>query len=185
MLRKIAVGDIMTRNLVAVKPSSDLKVCAKELVKQRVNTLLVTDNKKLVGILTSRDILWAMIKKPNLQLKDIKVVDVASRKVAVIKPSSDIGQAFQKMKKFGFRRLPVLSKGEIVGILTLRDILRVDPSLYREVGDLMSIREEMDKIQGLTGIEESEGLCDECGSLSNLLKTAGRMICADCKEELY
>ena len=184
MLRKIAVGDIMTRNLVTVKPSSDLHFCARELVKQRVNTLLISENKRLIGILTARDILWAIMKQPKLNLKEINVVDIATRKVAVIKPSADMGQAFQKMKKFGFRRLPVLTRGELVGILTLKDILKVEPTLYQEIGELSNVREVMHKMQHYSNPQEAEGLCDECGSLSNLLKIEERLLCVDCREEL-
>jgi CBS domain-containing protein len=187
MFRRIAVGDIMTKNLASVKPATNLHQCAKELVKQRVNTLLITDGKRLLGILTARDILWTITKKPKVKLNNIKAMDIATKKVAVIKPSSDIGQAIHKMKKLGFRRLPVLSRGEVVGLVTLKDILRIDPNMYQEVGELDMIREQTEKLKKLALPEEwdAEGLCEECDSFAPLLKVEGRLLCPDCRDELF
>lgn len=189
MQRRVAVGDIMTRNFVSVKPETDLRSCAKEMVKHRVNSILISKNKKLLGILTARDILWAIIKKPKLNLKSLKVKEIATKKVAVIKPSSDISKALEKMRQYGFRRLPVLSKKELVGMVTLKDILRVDPGLYNQLGELAEIREETEKLRKLeiaTSLElETEGLCENCGALATLKKLDDRLLCSDCREEYY
>ena len=187
MFRRIAVGDIMTRKYASVKPVTNLQLCAKKIVSQRVNNLLVTEGKKLIGIITARDILWTITKKPKLDLKSLTAIDIASKKVAVIKPSADVDQAVNKMKKLGFRRLPVLSKGILVGIVTLRDILKIDPTIYRETGELTKIREEAEKLKKLASSDdwETEGLCEECDSFSSLLKVEGRLLCQDCRNELF
>ena len=129
-MRRIAVGDIMTRNFSAVNPGDNLHKCAKIMAKNRVNSLLVAENKRLFGILTARDILWIITKKPNIDLTKIRSIDVATKKIAVIKPSADISEALSKMRESNFRRLPVLSHSELIGVVTLKDILVVEPSLY-------------------------------------------------------
>ncbi len=187
MIRKVAVGDVMTRNFSAVKPGTHLLDCAKQMVKQRVGCLLLVEKNKLVGLLTQKDILWAITKKPKGDLKTVRAIDVATRKVAVIKPSADLAQAFQKMKRYGFRRLPVLSKGEVVGLLTIKDILRIEPAFYSKASSLLDVREEEEKMRRISGTEEieSEGLCEECGQLSDLLNVDSRMLCPDCRDEFY
>jgi hypothetical protein len=81
------------------------------------------------------------------------------------------GIAFEKMREYGFRRLPVITKGEVVGLLTIKDILAVDPSFYNLSGDLFALREQHDKLKRVMSEErEFEGLCDQCGSLSDLVK---------------
>ena len=184
-MRKIAVGDIMTRNFVSALPEDSLYKCAKKMAKERVNSLVIAKNRKLVGILTSRDILWAITKKPLLDLRKIRVIDIATRKVAVIKPSADIYQAIKKMQTFNFRRLPVLSKGEVIGVLTLKDILSIEPALFEESKVLMDIREEERKLKDANVKWESEGFCEECGSFSDLLKVDSKLLCPDCRYELY
>ncbi len=184
-MRRIAVGDVMTRNFVSINPTSNLLECAKEMAKTRVDSLLITDKKRLVGILTARDILWTIVKKPSINLKITNVMKIATKKVAVIKPSADIFQALRKMKTLNFKRLPVLSKGEVIGVITLKDILKVEPSLYPEIGELIYIREEERKIKELGAEWPSEGFCENCGAFSELLKVDSALLCPDCREELY
>lgn len=185
-MRKISVGDIMTRNYVSASPSDSLHECAKKMARQRVDSLLITNKTRLVGILTSRDIIWAITKKPGLDLKKIKGIQVATKKLAVIKPSSDISQALEKMKASNFRRLPVISHGELLGVITLKDILAIAPELYGETRFLFDqIREEESKINRAAAKVPFEGLCENCGAFSDILKVEGQLLCPDCREELY
>ncbi len=183
---KLSVGDIMTRNFVSVSPKDSLHTCAKKMAKERVNSILVTSSNRLVGILTSRDILWAITKKPKLDLKKIKSLSIASRKIAVIKPSADISQALEKMKASNFRRLPVITRGQIIGVVTLKDILAIAPELYAETRVLMDeIREEKTKQEHIHTSYPLEGICENCGALSDLLKVEGQLLCPDCRDELF
>lgn len=186
MFKKIAVGDVMTRQFSAVLPTTHLLDCARKMVKEDVTSLLLVTNKKLVGLLTQSDILWALTKKPGIDLKTVNAIDVATRKVAVIKPSADVAQAFQKMKRLGFRRLPVLSRGEVVGLLTLKDILKVEPEFYLKATSLLDVREEAQKLQRISKyVDNEEGFCDKCGAFADLLKVDTKTLCLDCREEVY
>ena len=182
---KIAVGDIMTRNFISISPSTNLNQCSKIILKNKLNTLPIINNKKLVGIITTKDILWAVTKKRNIRLEKIKAIDIATRKVAVIKPSADITQAIAKMKSYNFRTLPVISKGELIGIVALKDILRIQPELYQELGELAQIREEARKLRDVNIKRPLEGFCDSCGNFSDLLKVYDKLLCPDCREELF
>ena len=175
----------MTKNYVSIGFEANLLDCAKQMVKKRVNSLLLTDNNTLKGILTSKDILWAITKKPGLDLREISAIDIATRKVAVIKPSADISQAFRKMKSLNFRRLPVLTKGQLIGVITLKDILKVEPSLYSEGGELVKIREEERKLRESNSEWPLEGFCDNCGTFSSLLKVYDQLLCPDCRDDLF
>lgn len=175
----------MTRKFASIRPETTLFDCSREFVRQKVTSILITEREKLLGIITQRDILWAITKKPGLDLKKVKAIEIATKKVAVIKPSADIIQAFKKMKKYGFRRLPVISKGKVMGILTIKDILAIEPSFYTESMDLFEIREEEKKLRAARSSSNIEGLCNECGAFSELLKFDGRYLCADCRDLLY
>ena len=179
----------MTRNFSSVSTKSKLNEAAKKMVRERIDSMLIADGKKLIGILTARDILWAVIKKPGLKLNEIKSLDIATKKVAIIKPSSDFLDALNKMKKFGFRRLPVISRGVLVGIVTLKDILRINPSLYHEIGELAKIKEEQEKLKKVEQSEsedwQMDGFCEECDSFATLLKVEGKQLCQNCREDLY
>lgn len=186
MYRRIAVGDVMTRNFTSVTPDVNILECAKQMVKKKVGSLIIVKNRKLLGIITQKDILWTITKKPSQDLTKIKAIEIATKKVAVIKPSADLSQAFAKMREYGFRRLPVLSKGEVVGLLTLKDILKVEPAFYAQTGDLIDIKEEYQKRRRVSSdVGVTEGLCDECGAFAELVKVDNKVLCTDCREELY
>lgn len=188
-MRRISVGDVMTRNLISVTPKDSLHKCAKLMTKERIDSILVTEKKRLVGILTSRDILWAMTKKPGLDLREVRSIDIAKRKLAVIKPSADINQAIKKMRQSNFRRLPVLSRGEVIGVVTLRDILAIEPELYVEmhtlIDEINAVKEIERKQEQASAEWPLEGMCDNCGAFADLLKVEKSLLCPDCREELY
>ncbi len=185
MKSRIKVGDIMTRNFVSVKPGTSIIECAREMMKKRVGSLVLKNEQRIVGLLTEKDIIWALTKTGNKNLSKIRAEDVASRKVAAIKPSADLHEAFQRMKKLKFRRLPVVVNGNVIGMLTLKDILRIEPSLLSDVSQAEKIREESEKLKRLKGVKWSkEGICEECGSFDILYNIDDRLICPPCKDAM-
>ncbi len=181
----VKVGDIMTRNFVSVSPSTSLLDCAKKMVKKRVGSLILSEGNELRGILTEGDILWAMTKKSRKDLNKIKAEEIAPKKTITIKPSADVYQALQKMKKTKYRWLPVTVNKNIIGFLTLKDILRIEPSLFDIASGIMQIREEGDKLKRKkSGELFSEGTCEECGNFNLLYKIDNRMICEDCRNDM-
>lgn len=182
-MRRIAIGDIMTRNFASVLPTDSVYSCAKLMAKRRVNSVLLAKEGHLYGILTARDILWLITKKPKLDLRKISATQIATKKIAVISPSADISQALRKMTESNFRRLPVLARGELIGVVTLKDILAIEPSLYSETRNLMDdIREEERKIKDASSNWQLQGICENCGVFSELLKVNGQLLCNDCRE---
>jgi len=129
----VKVGDVMTRNFISVKPDDSLKKCSKLMVKKRIGSLVVISKNELTGLITEKDILWTITKKSIKDLEEIKAKDIAKRKVITIRPSADIYDALKKMKKSKYRWLPVTRKKEVIGLLTLKDILKIEPSLFEIV----------------------------------------------------
>lgn len=184
-MRRISVGDVMTRNFLSVAPKNSLYDCIKKMTKERIDNMLIVQNNRLIGLLTSRDILQLIIKKPKLDLRKVSCMKIASRKLAVIKPSADISQAIEKMKASNFRRLPVISNGKLLGVITLKDILAIEPSFYSEISPFIDIKEEERKRKQLGFEYPIEGICENCGALSDLLRVEGQLLCPDCRDEMY
>lgn len=182
----ILVADIMTREPVSISPDSNLLECARKMVRQKVGSLLLITNKRLVGFISERDILWALIKKSKEDLRNIKAIDISPKKIATIKPYASIREAMSKMKKVKFERLPVIHEGRLVGILTIRDILNFNPNLYPELDELAKIREESKKLKRVKQAEKrdiiKDGVCEECGNRDVLYRFNGMLVCASCRD---
>jgi len=183
---KARVGDIMTRNFAFVKPETSIIKCAEKIIKNRVGSLLLVENQKLKGIITEKDIVWALAKKRGIGLDKIPAIDITPKKLETIKPSATIEQALKRMKKLKFRRLPVTVNKSVIGILTLKDILKIEPGFFEtssfHLDDIKELSEKIKRNQ--TPVDFTEGLCEECGNIGLLYKTDNRVICEDCLNEM-
>lgn len=178
----INVGDLMTRNFIYVSPKTNLKKCAETLIKKRVGSLIVKEGDLLKGILTEKDIVWAIVKKSAKDLDKIMAEDIANKKVLTIKPSADIMEALYRMKKDKVRRFPVLENGKVIGILTLKDILKIDPGLFELIAETVKIKDESAKLSAgeKLKVKRKEGICEECGEQDTLYNLDGQWICLSC-----
>jgi CBS domain-containing protein/predicted Zn-ribbon and HTH transcriptional regulator len=187
-MKNILVSDIMTRNPEIIKPDTTILDCAKKMVQKRIRSLVIVDGNKLVGFISQRDVLWAMIKKSKKDISKIKAIDIGVKKVTTIKPDATLEEALKKMKKTKFRRLPVVYNKELVGIVTMRDILSFHPEFYPELDEMEKIREETEKLKRIKKAKNREfmheGECEECGATDILQKIDGRLLCSSCASSM-
>lgn len=181
----IKVGDIMTRNFVAVRPMANLLECSRQMVKRRVGSLIIKEDQKFIGLLTEKNILRALVENKNLGITKAK--DIMLKKPQLINPSKDIYVAMLKMKKSQVRWLPVIVKNRVIGMITMKDILKIQPTLLDIALQHWQIKEEEEKWKRVKETEDKwikEGPCEECGAFDILYKIKNRFVCEDCKENL-
>ncbi len=116
------VGEIMSGRLLTVEPSTGLTDAARQMDGRSVGAVLVFSAGRLMGILTERDILRAVAAG---NVENASVGDWMTRDPETVEPSERAGQAAAIMIHGGFRHLPVLDGGEPVGIISIRDLVRV------------------------------------------------------------
>ncbi|MBU1005072.1 MAG: CBS domain-containing protein [Nanoarchaeota archaeon] len=170
----IKVGDVMIRNFISAKPEISVIAAVELMVKKRIGSLILQDKGVLKGILTEKDIMWALSKKRDLT--NIKSIDICTRKITTIRPSADVYDAVRVMRKSKFRRLPVVIKKKVIGYLTLKDILRIQPELF----DIARHGYEKHEVGNVI----KEGVCDKCERFDLLYYKDGKLVCEKCQEEL-
>jgi len=181
----VKVGDIMTRSFISMKPDTSLSDCIKTMVRNRVGSLIIEEKGVLKGILTEKDIMWAISKKPNLDFYGIKGFDVCTRKIKTIRPTADISDAMILMRKGKYRRLPVVVKGRVVGLITIKDLLILQPELFRSVAEGYRVKEQQEKLSRRdVGKSFTEGVCEECGNFDILYSENGVLMCEGCRDSL-
>ena len=115
------VRHIMTTEVISVYISAKISDAIDIMVKHEVGGLPVVDEESRVwAIITERDIVTIF----GGMISGAKVSDLMSKKVVTATPKTSILEAEKKMIKNGFRRLPIVSEGKLVGIVTVMDILR-------------------------------------------------------------
>jgi len=185
-MEPILVSDVMTRYPIVIDAKTNLNDCAKTMISKKVGSLLLIDKsrkKKLLGFISQKDILWALVKKSKEDLKNIRAIDISPRKIATIRPSSTVDEALKKMKKTKFERLPVIQENELVGMVTIKDILTFNPEVYPEMEEFAKVREESEKIKRIKKAKQKriEGVCEECGNHDFLQNFNGMLICENCR----
>jgi Predicted transcriptional regulator, contains C-terminal CBS domains len=119
---KVQVKNIISRKLIALKPSMTLKEASQILYKEGIRGAPVLDeNEKTLGILTTADIIKAFFEGNY----EAKVSDYMKTNVISIGDEDDIMTAIRKMLIYNVGRLLVLSRNQkVVGIVTRTDILK-------------------------------------------------------------
>lgn len=178
----------MTRDPITVKPETDILSCAKRMIKKKVGSLIIVDEKKVIGFLSEKDILWALTKKPKADLSKIKAIEISPKKIYTIKPNFTIQETVKKMKKLKLDKFPVIKKEKLLGMVTIKDILNFHPEIYSELDEFAKIREEKRKLEKIKKSEERSttdmGICEECGEKDYLYKFNDILICESCKESI-
>ncbi|MEK6951438.1 MAG: CBS domain-containing protein [Nanoarchaeota archaeon] len=122
----IKVSQAMTRNPVFIGPNESLPSCARKMLINNVGGILVVENFKLLGIVTEKDIVEDAVAK-ELNIKKLKVKDIMTTGMITISPDVDLEKAISLINREDVRRLPVIKNNALVGILTIKDIIRAEP----------------------------------------------------------
>ena len=112
----------MTRELLTIEPDARLAEAARRMTDRGVGAVVVFDGDRLAGILTERDLLKALATGYR---DDTSVSQWMTRNPDTVDADEATDQAASLMIHGGFRHLPVLDEGRVVGILSIRDLMRV------------------------------------------------------------
>jgi CBS domain-containing protein len=112
----------MSRSLLTVEPGLGLEAVAERMVAKDVGAVLVIENGRLVGILTERDILRAVAGGIT---GETLVSDWMTRDPETMEPDETTRQAAVLMIHGGFRHMPIVDGDEVVGMLSIRDLMRI------------------------------------------------------------
>jgi CBS domain-containing protein len=116
------VGEVMNRNLLTVDPHLSLHDAAARMSERGVGAALVISNDHVSGILTERDVLRAVATGG---VEGTHVAAWMTRDPETVDVSEPTGQAAAVMIHGGFRHLPVLEGDKPVGIVSIRDLMKV------------------------------------------------------------
>jgi CBS domain-containing protein len=116
------VANHMSSDLLTVAAEDRLADAARRMVERGVGAVLVLRDATLDGILTERDLMKAVAAGYN---DDAKVGDWMTRHPETIEADDSTGHAAALMIHGGFRHLPVLDRGKVAGIVSIRDLMRV------------------------------------------------------------
>jgi len=146
---QVKVTEVMSHPVITVDPDASIKEAARLLVRHGISALPVVDaGGALVGIVSEADLLPLETRPdPRSQATPIAptagssprtVSDVMTRRVVAVPPDTDVSQAARTMIEAEVKRVPVVDRGRVIGIVSRRDMVKViarsDTDLARDLG---------------------------------------------------
>ena len=175
---ELSVGDVMTKGVIWISAKDSVQKAARVMKENDIESVMVFEKGKGVGIVTEQDIIWKVVAEQN-NPGEITALDIMSSPLIKVGTDVDIDDAARLMRNNDIRRLPVEKDDKIVGMLTSADIVRVEPTLH------LLIEESSKWDISSTAPEEGilSGVCEACGNYSeDLINVNGRTLCEDCRE---
>lgn len=121
------VGSLMERsNLLTAPPETTVSEASRLMARRKVGAVMVTQQEKLVGIVTERDVVFRVIAQGR-EAEHTRLSEVMTPSPVTIDPEKSFGLAMVLMQKNGFRHMPVTENGVPVGMVSARNAL--DPDL--------------------------------------------------------
>jgi CBS domain-containing protein len=180
---KMLVRDVMSNPVITMDEDEASNKAAAKMDMNDVGAVIVTNKAgKSIGIITERDLVVRVLAK-NIKPDTVKAKEIMTTPLVTIEPEATISDAARRMTRLDIRRLGVIYKGNLLGIISSKDILGVMP-------ELIEIMQERSLIEGAARTEEIEevplsGHCDRCNIYSESLKESnGQNICDECRVEL-
>jgi CBS domain-containing protein len=180
---KMLVKDVMSSPVLTTDEEVPSNKIANIMNENKLGCVIVTNKDgKPLGIITERDLVVRVLAK-NLQPATVKAIDIMTTPLVTIDPEATISDAARRMSRLDVRRLGVLYRGDLIGLISSRDILGVMPELV----EIIQERTKMETAEEAAEAEETpqSGYCDRCESYSETLKDKnGQNLCDDCRIEV-
>jgi CBS domain-containing protein len=134
----ILVRDIMSKNIKTVRTDDSAHDAVVKMNKFDVGSIIVTNNNRPIGIITSKNILTRVVE-PRLDAGTIRAKDIMSSPLMTIEPDASVEDAAKIMAQRRIKKLAVMDKDKILGILSTSDIVRANPTQLGILQELLRI----------------------------------------------
>lgn len=122
MVNMLLVRDIMTKGVKVAGPDSSVREIAATMNKFNIGSIIIVQDKKPIGVISERDILRRVVE-PCLSPETITAKQIMTHPVITICESARVVDVVKIMAEKRIRKIPVMKKEKLVGIITYTDIL--------------------------------------------------------------
>ena len=110
-------------HLISAPPEATVFEVARTMTEGRVGAVPILDGDTIVGIFSERDLMQRVVVAGR-DPKTTRVSEVMTRDVVTAMPDESVDASLEKMKRAGCRHLPVVDGGRVLGVISMRDLLR-------------------------------------------------------------
>lgn len=141
-MRHRQVKEIMSTEIVRhLAPTSPVAEAIKVMDRHNIGCVIVQERGAPVGVFTERDLVRRVVAR-GLDAEQTSLNDVMTREPDTLAPSDTVDEAIRRMDEFGYRHMPVVERGSVVGVVSLRDCSIDDlAAMAHELEDRRAIAE--------------------------------------------
>ena len=125
------VRDIMTRPIIAEDEDTLVTKIAADMDELGIGSVVITSEGKPAGIITERDIALKVLLKDR-RASEVKAKEIMAFPLVTVEPEASVDEACKLAARKRIKRLPVVEKGMLIGIVSVRDLLTRKPEYVRE-----------------------------------------------------
>ena len=114
---------VKNKNIWTIEPGATVYDAISEMANKQIGALVVSEDKKVIGIITERDYARKVILKDKSS-KDTLVREIMTERVIYVKPDQKIEDCMALMTKKHIRHLPVLDGDRLVGMISIGDVVK-------------------------------------------------------------
>jgi signal-transduction protein with cAMP-binding, CBS, and nucleotidyltransferase domain len=182
---RMLVKDVMSSPAVTTSENTPIDKTAQTMSNDRLGCIIVTSKDgKALGIITESDLVRRVLAK-NIRPNKLTAKEVMSTPLITVEPDEALIEIAKRMTKLKIRRMGVVYKGNLVGIISSRDILAITPEILENIQEKARIEREPEIEEESPEVNPLAGYCERCGSWSeNLDQIDGTYLCEDCQMDL-
>ena len=119
MIEKLCAKDIMLKDIIISSPNDLIAAVKLKMLRSNIGAVPVVENKKLLGLITHRDVLFAGNEAIGLKVKDLM-----SKNLATVDEKATIKEISKIMADTGYQRIPVVKNNVLIGLITQSCIIK-------------------------------------------------------------
>jgi len=146
----LKVEDVMVADVITVEADVSVKKAVDIMNKHEIGCLIVVRKEKAVGIVTERDMLTRVLVMSR-DPERTRISEVMSAPLIVADPKMDLEEAARLMFKMRVKKLPVISNGKLVGLITLTDLARFQPQIIKLLKKFYGVEQSPKRMQKVVG----------------------------------
>ena len=179
---RMLVKDVMSSPVVTVPENTPVDKTAQLMSDGGLGCIIVTSKDgKALGIITESDLVTRVLAK-NIRPSKLPAKEVMSTPLITVDPDEILTETARRMSKLGVRRMGVIYKANLVGIISSKDILAITPELIENMQEKARIERETEVDEDRSESTPLAGDCERCGSWSeNLDEIEGTYLCEECQ----
>jgi CBS domain-containing protein len=134
----MTIGSVLREKgsqVISVTPTTTVQEIAEIIATKRIGAVVVLETgNRLAGIVSERDVVKAVAARPE-GIHSMLAQDVMTREVTTATPSTTIEEAMEIMDRGYFRHLPVMDQDNLIGIISIRDVVKARIQAHEHEAD--------------------------------------------------